>query len=169
MKRSLTHFCTSLTFITAIIIISLPLAHAATQPGNLLPQPVVRAKTDYIIGQASYDYLHQRYTDTARVWVFFADKGVFTKEEFDVKAAGVSISELSLKRRAKVDKDMVLFADLPVVQAYVDQIIDHGGSLRHVSKWLNAASFDIPLDKLDEMSLLPHIVEIRPVAGYKHE
>ncbi|MEA2030943.1 MAG: S8 family serine peptidase [candidate division Zixibacteria bacterium] len=169
MTRHLVAFSITLTFFIAILSFSTPITHAISKSGNLLPQAVVRPRANQIIQQAAYDYLYQRYTDTARVWVFFADKGIFTKGEFDAKAATVVLSERALKRRAKVGKDMVVFADLPVVQEYVDQIIDYGGSLRHKSKWLNAASFDIPFDKLDEISTLTHVVEIRPVAGYKHE
>ncbi|MBU8934300.1 MAG: S8 family serine peptidase [candidate division Zixibacteria bacterium] len=160
--------CYRLFFVTAILL-SVSICHATTQLSILEPQPLVISKTDIGVGQATFESLRLVNAESARVWVFFTDKGVFTKQEFDNQATSITVPERSLKRRAKVNKDIVVFADLPVVQEYIDQVILTGGELRHISRWLNAASFDIPTTKLADVASLPHVAELRSVAGYKRK
>ena len=100
----------------------------------------------------------------AKVWVFFTDKGVFTRPQFQSVAASLTIGESAMKRRAKTGMDKVVFADLPVQQEYVDQIVGLGASLRWKSEWLNAASFVIPAEQLDQVGTLPFVAKIQPIA-----
>ncbi len=139
----------------------------AEELSYVVDKPVVKSKSETGLPMATYDFLVNRNADTARVWVYFTDKGVFTKAEFDTKAAAVRFSDKVLRRRAKTGTDKVLFIDLPVVPEYIDEITARGGTLRHISKWLNAASFDVPIDKLNEILQLPFVTEIKPVAGFK--
>jgi hypothetical protein len=102
-----------------------------------------------------------------RIWVFYTDKGVFTDADFERAAADVTLSDRELKRRAKVGMDFVTFADLPVSSSYVDQIAALGAEHKRDSRWLNASSFIVSLDQIDQIASLPFVARIRPVAMYR--
>jgi PKD repeat protein len=136
---------------------------------HLAAGPLVLEKSPMAISDNVRSYLRQQGGETAIIWVFFTDKGVFSKNEFQAKASSVKLSEKVLKRRAKMGLDHVVFADLPVVQNYIDDIVNLGAQHRRTSRWLNAASFEISMDKLDEIGVLPFVSEIKPVARYKRE
>ncbi len=153
-----------LIIIVTAAILAIP-ATAGEVPEGLVDGPVVKSKKSQVLPQAATEFLQQRDGETARVWVFFTDKGVFTKEEFDSKAAALTFSEKVRARRAKTGRDQVLFVDLPVVQNFVDEVAGLGAELRWKSKWLNAASFDMPTELLDDVAELRFVYEIRPVAG----
>ncbi|MEW5794742.1 MAG: S8 family serine peptidase [Candidatus Zixiibacteriota bacterium] len=61
----------------------------------------------------------------------------------------------------------VQFADLPLSASYVSQVLALGGTVRRVSRWLNAASFDISIDRLADLAALPMVAEVRPVAVFR--
>jgi serine protease AprX len=107
--------------------------------------------------------------DSGLIWVFFTDKAVKSEQEFKAAASKVVLTERCLKRRAKVNRQNITRADLPVAQRYVENIIQLGATLRRTSRWLNAASFQAPLAILDEIESLPFVSEIRPVARYVRE
>jgi len=160
-------FSLILTLILTLFITTLALTKET--PSFLIDGPVVLEKAPEALTANARSYLSQKDNETARVWVFFTDKGVFTKEQFDVRASAVRLSKKVLKRRAKVGKDRVLFVDLPVVKDYIDVITNYGAKFRRSSRWLNAASFDVPMDKLDEIATLSFVRQIKPVADFKRE
>ncbi len=166
------HIKPALYTVTLIMAISL-FVTAAAWAKNIVPclidQPVVLTKAPGPISENVKSYLSREGEQTAKIWVFFTDKGVFTKEQFNTKASAVRFSEKVMKRRAKVGLDHVVFADLPVVQNYIDAVINLGAKHRRTSRWLNAASFEVPLDKLDGIGALPFVTEIKPVVGFKKE
>lgn len=135
---------------------------------GLVPQAVVRAKEASFLSAQARSYLNDRDGDTARVWVFFTDKKVSDKKGFDRAAASITLTERALKRRAKVGNDRVLFVDLAVPTQYVEQIEGLGGKHRRSSRWLNAASFEIPADRLDEVGSLPFVAYLKPLMFYRH-
>ncbi len=134
----------------------------------LLPEPVTIRKTAVTVAADTRDFLVQRDGSAARVWVFFTDKGVFDRAQFDAAAAAVSLDK-SAKRRTKTGMNHVVFADLPVTRTYLDQIVAAGGKLRRTSAWLNAASFELPVDQLNAVAALPFVLEVRPMSVYKEE
>jgi subtilisin family serine protease len=136
---------------------------------TLSENPVVREKAAQVLTDRVRQYLEDRDGDTVKVWVFFTDKQVYSKSDFQSLASSVTISERALRRRAKVGMDKVVFADLPVSQSYADRITGVGAKLRRVSKWLNAASFEVSRDLLDEIADLPFVASVKPVIGYKKE
>jgi PKD repeat protein len=166
MRARLTTGTTVLTltiFITALTILP-PAASALSR--DLVDQPVITPKASEVISSTTRATLLRRDPSNATIWVFFTDKGVFNKFEFASQAASVVMSDKVRERRAKVGMDKVVFADLPVVENYVRQIQNLGGSLRRESRWLNAASFDAPTTLLDQIAALPFVAEIRPVARF---
>ena len=157
------------TAIFAMILIMLIVGpvSAIDTPAVLTPEAVVSPKADIPLSDAVREALLDRDGDIVKLWVFFTDKGVFDNTEFAARAATVVIAPRALKRRAKVGRDYVVFADLPVLSEYVDGIVDMGGRLRRVSRWLNAASYELPADLLDQVAALPYVAKLKPVTLYK--
>lgn len=137
---------------------------AAVRP-QLQPQPAVIPKAEQPMSESARRFLARRDGETVKVWVFFTDKGVFTKEQFRAQANAVTFTERALKRRARVGVDDILFVDLPVVADYVNGVISQGAKLRRVSRWLNAASFEVPLDNLDTIGQLSYVARLVPLAA----
>jgi serine protease AprX len=110
--------------------------------------------------------------EEVKVWVFFTDKGFVDAKSFQ-SAIAKSSSALTLraaKRRAKTRKEsLVDFHDLPVNQAYIDRVVDFHAKLRHRSRWLNAASFEVPVNELDRISKLSFVRSIKPVLAGKRK
>lgn len=112
-------------------------------------------------------YLESRAVDgRVKVWVFFTDKNVADKAAFETLAASVTLTDKALARRAKMGLDRVTFGDLPVYDGYIKEVEALGGQVRRISRWLNAASFVLPLNRIDAVNALPFVARIRPVAVY---
>lgn len=138
---------------------------SSAQQSALAIDAVVVPKSTTPLSEAARSFLNKRDGDSARVWVYFTDKQLFSRSQFQAAAANVSLSEKELKRRAKTGADHVIFADLPVVENYVTQIESFGAKVRWRSKWLNAASFAIPMSRLDQIAALPFVVRIEPIGA----
>ncbi len=130
---------------------------------NLTSEPALRQKLSTCINSEDRSFLTARDGDTIRAWVLFTDKGISDKTGFRARAASVQLTERALNRRAKVGLDRVVFADLPVHEKYVREIESTGATHRRSSRWLNAATFYIPNDKLDAVGALPFVAEIKPM------
>ena len=106
--------------------------------------------------------------EEAKVWIFFTDKGIFDSQEYEsaLNQAKNALTQKAAWRRAKTMKpSLVDFRDLAVDHTYVNEILKYDAKLRHKSKWLNAASFEIPVSRLDEISGLRFVRSIGPVSG----
>lgn len=108
--------------------------------------------------------------DSLKVWVFFTDKGIFSLEQYEEAKANFksSLVSFALKRRVK-NKSEIDLLDLPVNQNYVDEILELGGTLRQRSRWLNAASIEIPKSRIEKIAEFPFVREIKRVEGFKRE
>ena len=105
--------------------------------------------------------------ETVKVWVFFTDKGIQDVESYHsaLGKAEEALTARSVWRRSKTMKPtLVDFRDLPVNQAYVEEVVHSGARFRHASRWLNAASFEIPASRVEEISRLDFVRSIRPIA-----
>ncbi|MEW6049548.1 MAG: S8 family serine peptidase [Candidatus Zixiibacteriota bacterium] len=158
---------TSVCIVTAIFIIDSVSISAAT--AQLSPEPVVIAKSTEVVSARTRQILEHRNPSSATVWIFFTDKGVTDRPGYTQKAAAVHLTERARARRAKVGHENVLFVDLPVESTYLRGIESLGGKLRRESRWLNAASFDLPMDRLNDVASLPYVAQIKPVARFVRE
>ncbi len=110
--------------------------------------------------------------EKVKVWVFFTDKGFKDLKGYN---SAVSVAERALTSRAAwrrsktMKRTLVDFRDLPVNQSYIDQILNFKAKLRQRSRWLNAASFEIPVGKLEGISKLGFVRSIKPVLGGKRK
>jgi serine protease AprX len=150
-----------------LLLIALSTKGNAGQVKNLKAEPLILTKPSNVISVAADDYLKKQNEPTVKIWVFFNDKGVFDLSSFRAAVADMEINKHGLERRHKVGIDGAIFADLPVSRNYIDQIIALGGNLRRISRWLNAASFDIPYNLIENIKTLPCVNKIEPVAGFK--
>jgi len=142
-------------------------AHEVSDRENFLrAEPVVRTRTLPTLSPEAFSFLLQRDHEQASVWVFFADKGFTDEPGFQQAARHVVLTDRAARRRARVGKDRIVFADLPVHQQYVELLVELGASHRRSSRWLNAASFDIPLELLPQLDGLPFVAGLRPVARF---
>jgi hypothetical protein len=133
---------------------------------NLTKDAVVLEKSGNVISEKAAAFFDKQTSPTIKVWVFFNDKGIFDKHSFDLAAAEVEINTHARVRRAKMGIERVVFADLPVNGSYIDEITRLGAVHRRSSRWLNAASFEIPRELLDNIATLPFVNRIEPVAAF---
>ncbi|MBN2465595.1 hypothetical protein JXD38_08265, partial [candidate division WOR-3 bacterium] len=93
------------------------------------------------------------------VWVFFTDKGIYSQTDYE---AAVSAVGRGAAVRSGISPD---FNDIPVRADYIRRIEELGGRLRTVSKWLNAASFDMPPDLVAQTYAQPFVYDMKPVVS----
>ncbi len=151
-----------------ILLISSPLL-SATAP--VLTQQAITVPKDVSNEiEVVKTFLRPRIVDgQVKVWVFFTDKGFTDKATFDQKAASVVLTEATLARRKKMGLDKVVFLDLPVHSEYLNEIAKLGATEKRVSKWLNAASYYVSLDMIDDINALPFVAKVRPVAKFNKD
>src|SRR5439155_228288 len=93
---------------------------------------------------------------TAIVWVSFTDRAGAERDPAALEAARVRFPVRALARRAARGRLRGLeAADLPVHGAYVQALRDLGARVRGTSRWLNAASVEIPARRAVELARLP--------------
>jgi len=155
-----------LTFGIIIISSLFSFGFARTMP-VLESNPLVLEKPATVLKKDVRDFLTEKNSETVKIWVFFNDKGIFTKSDFEEAAGKISINEHSRARRAKAGINGVVFADIPVLGDYLNRIEKIGARFLRSSRWLNAASFEITPDLLDRISELSFVHQIKPVAQYK--
>jgi hypothetical protein len=156
----------NLLFLSFFLFINFTLSWSAEKP-------LVYTKDYPVISPELKTFLSNKPSDEkVKVWVYFADKGIFDQESY-VKAKSKTknlLPEKSLQRRAKVLKgELIHFLDLPVHQSYVENIKSLGAKLRQNSRWLNAASFEVSRDIIEQISFLPFVKSIKPVLTYIRE
>ncbi|MBD3257279.1 S8 family serine peptidase [candidate division GN15 bacterium] len=156
-----------------LLAISAPaIAPAAPAPqmefvqSSLEPQPVVRDRSPELMEGKADRLTAGMSSESTRVWVFFTDKDVRNQAEFLQRAAGITLTDRALQRRARVGRDRVVFADLPVVERYVSAIEALGADHRRSSRWLNAATFEVTPEQLGWIIELPFVADIRPMQTF---
>jgi len=154
----------SITFLTLTLLS--PALLFGFDNSNLKTEFVILDKPEIVITQSALNYLGNQKSDKVKVWVFFNDKGIYNQTDFETAASKIEFNENTASRRAKVNMDKVVFADLPVYQAYINDITGAGGELRRESKWLNAASFEIDFALLNNIADLSFVNRIKPVAWF---
>ncbi|MBN1212077.1 MAG: S8 family serine peptidase [candidate division Zixibacteria bacterium] len=134
---------------------------------NLKNTAVIRGKPENVLTERAVLFLEKQTGPTVKIWVFFNDKGIFDKASFNLAAADIKINDHTRTRRAKMGIEGVVFADLPVNRNYIDEITRLGAVYRRSSRWLNAASFEVTPDLLDNIAALSFVNRIQPVAAFK--
>jgi len=153
-------------------------AHQSSRLGEfsrkyLTATPVKLDKAQTVISSKSRDYLSARNAEngSALFWVFFADKGPSAAAMLHESPETFPTLQKSLKRRAKVGMDKIVFADLPVYQDYILSVANLGVTVKRSSRWLNAAVFTSASGQtvsqlLDRIASLPFVIEIKPALTF---
>lgn len=143
---------------------------------RLQPEPTqdlsVRERLAKPVSSEARQFLAERAEQgRVKVWVFFTDKGVFDEQQLSTakRAAGSLVTPRAQERLRKNGIEGAQVYDLPVVDDYVKAVVNLGVELRRVSRWLNAASFEVELSQLDQMASLRFVQRIQPVATYRNE
>ncbi len=104
---------------------------------------------------------------TAKVWVFFTDKGITNPPLLAKATADLSqyFSHRAVARRQKVRPGQPLFdeTDLPVFSDYLTALSNSGVAIHQVSRWLNAASVSLTYSEALTVAGWSFVKEIRPV------
>ncbi len=127
--------------------------------------PVISEKLKQLLSQKKPE-------EKVKVWVFFTDKGIFDPGEYQsaLNRATNTLTERAARRRAKTMKpNLVDFKDLPVDHTYVNELLKYQAKLRQKSRWLNAASFEIQVSRLGQISKLDFVKSIKSVLGGKRK
>ena len=110
--------------------------------------------------------------EKVKVWVFFTDKGFQDLEGYHsavIQAKKTLTSRAAWRRSKTMRQSLVDFYDLQVNQSYIDRILNFQAKFRQRSRWLNAASFEIPVGELERISKLSFVRSIKPVLGGKRK
>lgn len=92
------------------------------------------------------------------VWVYFTDRTGAEHEPGALAAARDRLTARSLDRRARRGTmPGVVAGDLPVHEPYLRALVARGARLRGASRWLNAASVEIPPRLAPELARLPFV------------
>ncbi len=159
----------SIRWAALTILLVSALGVAKNQPTLQYPD-LVRPKQPIAFSSNAAHYVEKHQENgKVKVWVFFTDKGVYTKGQFEsaTLAARETLAPRALARRVKHGISAIEFADLPVNERYVDLVANAGAKLRWASRWLNAASFEVDQAALDLIGKFPFVERIQPVAVYK--
>lgn len=155
--------------LACVILLFLPVISSARNPSPLVDGPVVTLRSKVVLSERTRKNLTIGHDGMTKVWVFFTDKGITSKSGFERVASTVRILPRAGTRRAKVGMNKVLFADLPVYERYIEEIESLGAKHRRSSRWLNGASFLIPVTLLDSVAALPQVAEIKPLGLFRRD
>jgi subtilisin family serine protease len=96
------------------------------------------------------------------VWVYFRDKD-------EIAARSATATPRALERRARrgrLDRTSA-FEDLAVPERYVQAVRERVYRVRHVSRWLNAASVEADSGEIEALAALEFISRLDVVRGYR--
>jgi hypothetical protein len=108
-------------------------------------------------------------TNPKDIWVFFTDKGELSYEEMDsaIAAYKSQMPHRAKERRRRNRSADIDISDLPVFQPYIDGVLQLGARMRLVSRWLNAITVEIAEDTIPQLSKLPYVKSVEPIAIYR--
>jgi len=103
-----------------------------------------------------------------RSWVYFTDKGVSVENYNKVLQTLIKNMEKASYERRLLRGGVIDYADIPIQRDYIYEVEVRGGLLIRESKWLNAASFWIAREDLDNIANLDFVHKITKVASFEN-
>jgi serine protease AprX len=107
-------------------------------------------------------------TDRLTVWVNFRDKGSQELRKSSIPLDVVSERALARRRNVLPPDQIVDLSDLPLEESYVARLVSAGASVRHRSKWLNAASIVATPPVIKQIANFDFVESLEPVERWKH-
>ena len=102
-----------------------------------------------------------------KIWVFFGDKRLRTRREYDRAiqevAAEYDPRAVARRRLRRTAPGLFDIHDVPVPRAYVDAVLQTGAKLSVTSRWLNAISVYATGQQFDAIARLEFVDSIQPV------
>jgi serine protease AprX len=103
-----------------------------------------------------------------KCWIVFSDKGIIKPGEKltnipnALELVKPVISERAMNRRAKIFsiEDRIGYGDIPVFQAYIDEVTKLGIDIIAISRWLNGVSAYVTLSQIDALKNLKDVSRI---------
>jgi hypothetical protein len=103
---------------------------------------------------------------TQPVWVFFTDKG--PRPETRLAEARALLTPRALSRRALRGSDAAVgLRDLPLPEAYVQEVEKRVVRLRNRSRWFGAVSVEADAEQVRALQQLPFVARLDLVRGYR--
>lgn len=133
------------------------------------PNELTMQRESPVIDQGLANYLATQSPDAkTAVLVFFTDKGIFERTNYD-QALNVQESNLTSAARQRRLKtrgrnNLVDFRDLPLDQDYVAQVLSSGAGIRQTLRWFNAISVNATADQVNAIAGMPFVRFIKKVA-----
>jgi len=116
------------------------------------------------VGPALARLLATNPEQSVAAWVYFTDRAGSERDPLAYEAVRRALPARSLERRAMRGSLRDLTAsDLPVHAPYVRALVQRGARLRGASRWLNAASVQMPAVLAIEIERLPFVARIELV------
>ena len=159
---------------SVLVLICLSLGMNQVGRSQSVSNPTITfAKEDPVISVRFADRLSTLEPQSkVKVWVFFTDKGFKDQAGYQSaldQTAQTLTSRAAWRRSKTMRTNLVDFRDIPVNQSYIDQIMKFNAVERQRSRWLNAASFEVPVGELKKISVLSFVRSIKPVLGGKRK
>ncbi|UCC80531.1 MAG: S8 family serine peptidase [Candidatus Zixiibacteriota bacterium] len=98
--------------------------------------------------------------DKTAYWILFDSKS----DDIPIQVSNRSLQ----RRRAKSDTEFGCWYDYPVKPDYLLALREAGARIRHISRWLNAASVSASPEVLDGVSRLSFVKDIKRVSSYSN-
>ncbi len=152
-------------FSRAHLILSLILASLAAMPAAAQSETPSSKLHAQLLARLSNE------PGPAKAWVFFADKGLARAADVDAALAAVeqTYNQRALQRRALRGDNaarggrLVDLHDVPVCEAYINEVLGSGVKLDNNIRWLNAITVYGTRSQFDEIAKLPFVDRIEPV------
>ncbi|MCH9032327.1 MAG: hypothetical protein IIB00_08730, partial [candidate division Zixibacteria bacterium] len=133
----------------------------------VLPREVIVPQRASQLTTRAINFLKEKNSASATVWVFFTDKGANVRKRLNTNLSQLAQTRSSRARRIKSAREQIVFADLSVEDKYLSRLLSLGVEIKAVSRWLNAAAVTTDYETLNRLSSLPFVAEIRPTATYR--
>ncbi|MBN1826502.1 MAG: S8 family serine peptidase [Candidatus Eisenbacteria bacterium] len=131
------------------------------------------AKSDPVLSERLVDLAAERGDAPLKAWVFFTDKGITDAGAFGraLSVAERALTGKAMLRRQKTQRGGFLVGhhDLPVIRAYVEQVLATGARQRALSRYLNGVSVEAPIETLRSIAALPFVRAVTPVRAGTRE
>ncbi|MDE0300171.1 MAG: S8 family peptidase [Candidatus Poribacteria bacterium] len=105
-----------------------------------------------------------------KVWILFEDKGILLENALQtaLEAHKSQMSPRTKDRRLRrAHRPFPDLTDLPVQPSYTDAVLELGGRLRAMSRWLNAISLEATPPVIAKIARLPFVRAIDPIDVYR--
>lgn len=160
----------SLLSVLFIALLSLAWAPVQTQPIRSARNPKIDRRLQSSIADSGLKQSDEG-RKTFDAWIFFTDKGI--PDDRSLRQAlnehARSLDDHARARRLKVKPEgaPVGFADLPLHDVFVQEVLETGAGLRARSRWLNAVSIRATAEQIRQLAERPFVSSITRVAGFR--